>query len=42
MDETQRRRTVQMAYNEKHGITPQTIIRKAVHIFPKKVVSSNF
>lgn len=25
MDETQRRRTIQMQYNEKHGITPQTI-----------------
>jgi len=30
MDETERRRGIQMAYNKKHGITPQTII-KAVH-----------
>jgi excinuclease ABC subunit B len=30
LDETTRRRTVQEAYNKKHGITPQTII-KAVH-----------
>jgi excinuclease ABC subunit B len=28
--ETERRRTIQMAYNEKHGITPQTI-RKKIH-----------
>ncbi len=28
MDETNRRRSIQMAYNEKHGITPTTIIKK--------------
>ncbi len=30
IDETNRRRAVQMAYNEKHGITPKTIV-KPVH-----------
>ncbi len=28
MNETKRRRTIQLAYNKKHGITPKTIIKK--------------
>ncbi|WP_042471176.1 excinuclease ABC subunit UvrB [Bacillus ndiopicus] len=28
LDETSRRRSIQMDYNEKHGITPKTIIKK--------------
>ncbi len=28
MEETERRRTIQMEYNKKHGITPKTIIKK--------------
>ncbi len=44
IDETNRRRSIQMKYNEEHGITPQTI-RKAVREvmrISKKVEASGF
>jgi excinuclease ABC subunit B len=34
MDETERRRIVQRAYNEKHGIIPQTVVRAVMNINP--------
>jgi len=33
MDETQRRRKIQHTYNQKHGITPQTIRKEVTQIF---------
>jgi len=36
MQETDRRRTIQMAFNEKHGITPKTIINIAQTIRSRK------
>ncbi|CAN5660942.1 excinuclease ABC subunit UvrB [soil metagenome] len=32
MDETERRRTIQLAYNQEHGIIPQTIIKSVEEI----------
>jgi excinuclease ABC subunit B len=38
IDETNRRRAVQMAYNEKHGITPQTIFKSKDEILSQKSI----
>ena len=32
IDETEKRRKIQMAYNEKHGIVPQTIKKKVFDV----------
>lgn len=39
IDETERRREIQMAYNEKHGITPQTIIKEIHDVISATVES---
>lgn len=38
IDETNRRRAVQMAYNEKYGITPQTITKSREEILAQKSI----
>ena len=38
IDETLRRRLIQVAYNEKHGITPQTITRTREEILSRKSI----
>ncbi len=38
IDETNRRRSIQMAYNDKHGITPQTITRTREEILARKSI----
>jgi excinuclease ABC subunit B len=38
IDETNRRRTIQMAYNEKHGITPTTISKTKEEILNQKSI----
>ncbi len=38
IDETNRRRSIQMAYNEKHGITPQTIYKSKREILNQRSI----
>jgi excinuclease ABC subunit B len=38
IDETNRRRVIQTAYNEKHGITPQTVRRSREEIMNKRTI----
>ena len=39
MDETERRREIQQAYNTAHGITPQTIIKPIVPLIETTLVA---
>ena len=41
IDETNRRRSIQIAYNEKHGITPTTIIRSKENIMSQTSVADS-
>ncbi|MEJ8757924.1 excinuclease ABC subunit UvrB [Pontibacter sp. H259] len=41
IDETNRRRATQMAYNEKHGITPRTILKTSDEIMEQTSVADN-
>ena len=40
LDETERRRKIQMEYNEKHGITPQTIIKELKPLVDPSLISN--
>ena len=39
IDETNRRRATQMAYNEEHGITPRTILKSNEEVFEQTAVA---
>ena len=43
IDETNRRRKIQMQYNEEHGITPQTIkkaVRDLIQVYRRKPIAT--
>lgn len=39
LDETRRRRTIQIAYNEKHGVTPRTVTKDRAQILRGTVIA---
>ena len=41
MEETERRRTVQQAYNKAHGVTPKTIVKPVVPLIETTLVAEN-
>ena len=41
MDETERRRTVQQAYNKEHGVTPKTIVKPVVPLIETTLVAES-
>ena len=41
MDETERRRGVQQAYNEEHGVTPKTIVKPVVPLIETTLVAES-